>query len=381
MRFKNALIYSEDFRFRCGGFDVENGSFANVLCETASENYTDLHGAYVLPGFIDMHCHGAAGFDFSESGTEGIKAMSEYLLSRGVTGFAATAMTQSSDKLKTALKAAQEYAKAEHERSSRLLAVRLEGPFLSPVRNGAQNPEYLREPSITLFDELYQASGGLLHVMDIAPELPGALELIRHASKYCVVSLGHTDAGYEQALAAIEAGASHITHICNGMKPMHHRAPGLIPAAAEHEGLTAELICDGRHVHPSMMRLIYRIFGSERLCLISDALSCCGAKGKSCASGGQPVHVRDGLAYLEDETLAGSARDLFEIFRISVESGIPAEDAVRMVTYNPARILGVDSSLGSIFNGKRADFLVCGEDFSLRQVYLAGKAYKACKAI
>lgn len=374
MRFDNAVIYADDLQFHRGGFCVENGRFANVLRSSADEPGIDLHGAYVLPGFIDIHCHGAMGFDFSESSVKQIEAMAKQWASRGVTSFVATAMTQSEDKLTVALKAAGAFASQKHTNSAVLRGVRLEGPFLSPARKGAQNGSYLRLPSIELFDRLQASAKGLLRIIDLAPELPGAIDLIEYASKSCVVSLGHSDATYEQAKAAIAAGARHITHLCNAMQPMHHRAPGMIPAAAEAPNVSAEIIGDGKHVHPGMLRLLYHAFGEERICLISDALSCCGVMNEGCMSGGQRVHTKDGLAYLDDGTIAGSSRDLFEVFQCVLRCGIPPEAAIRMCTRNPAHLIGAQDEVGCISGGKRADFIVCDNDFSRLGVYCAGNA-------
>jgi N-acetylglucosamine-6-phosphate deacetylase len=187
-----------------------------------------------------------------------------------------------------------------------------------------------------------------------------------------VVSIAHTDAGYEESAAAIKAGASHVTHLFNAMPPLHHRKPGVIPAAAEASHVMAELIADGMHVHPSMVRAAYKLFGAERLCLVSDALSCCGMPEGEYMLGGQKVFLSGSAARLADGTLAGSANNLFGMLRLAISFGIPKEDAVRMASFNPARVLSAEKEVGSIENGKRADFLVCGADFDLLQVYIGG---------
>ena len=214
--------------------------------------------------------------------------------------------------------------------------------------------------------------GGEIRLLDLAPELPEAISFLRQTGALCRVSLGHTAADYAAASAAFDAGASHVTHLFNAMEPFHHRRPGLIGAAAERQDVTAELISDGIHVHPSAVRLAFRLFAG-RLCLVSDALRCCGLGEGRYSLTGREVEVRDGAAYLPDGTLAGSATDLLEALRRAARFGVGEEQAIRAATITPARVLGEEKRLGSIEEGKAADFLVCSEDLSLREVYLAGR--------
>jgi N-acetylglucosamine-6-phosphate deacetylase len=250
----------------------------------------------------------------------------------------------------------------------------MEGPFFAEKKKGAQNGAYLQKPDLDMFLRLNEASGGLIRIADIAPELPGALDYIRAVSRVCRVSIAHTEANYAQAKAAIAAGVTHITHLFNAMPSFLHREPGVVGAAADEPGVSAELISDGMHVHESVVRATLKMFGAERIILISDALSCCGMPNGSYMLGGQRIVLDGTVARLADapETLAGSANNLFGIFRVAISMGIPAEDAVRMASCNPAKAIGAEGEIGSIENGKRADFLVLDKDFSLRQVYLGG---------
>ncbi len=254
-----------------------------------------------------------------------------------------------------------------------LRGIQMEGPFFAASKKGAQNGDYLRAPDIQMFHRLQETARGLIRIADVAPEEPGGLDFVKEVSHSCRVSLAHTAADYDMARAAFEAGASHVTHLFNAMPPLLHRTPGVIGAACENEQVTAELIGDGLHVHPSVVRLAYRAFGPERLCLISDSLSCCGCENGVYWLGGQQVFLDGAIARLADGTIAGSANHLFGILKQTVSMGIPLEDAVRMATYNPAQVLGVEQEVGQIAPGLRADFLVCTPDLQLRQVWLGGK--------
>ena len=375
MIYQNAMVYGPDFRFHKGGFALENGRFSRVLT-VGEEEGTDLGGAYVVPGFIDVHNHGNSGKDFSDGDDEGLKTLARYLAKNGVTSFAPASVTLPESQLKIAYESAARFAKVAPAGCSVLRGIHMEGPFFSEKKKGAQNGAYLQNPNYEMFLRLNAAAQGLIKIADVAPELPGAIEYIEKVSKICTVSIAHTDANYDQAKAAIAAGVTHITHLFNAMPSFLHRAPGVVGAAAESPWVIAELICDGQHVHESVVRAAFAMFGAERLCLISDALSCCGMPKGEYELGGQKIILDGTVARLADapDTLAGSANNLFGIFRLALSFGIPAEAAVRMASDTPARTLGVEGEVGSIANGKRADFLVLNGDFSLRRVYLAGSA-------
>ena len=375
MRFENAMVYGQDFRFHKGGFSVENGRFADVLAETKTQTI-DLDGAYVIPGLVDIHNHGNSGHDFSDGDAEGLAIIARYLAKHGVTSFAPASVTLPEDVLSRAFENAAAFAADAPEGASVLRGIHMEGPFFAEKKKGAQNGAYLQKPDLDMFPRLNEAAHGLIRIADIAPELPGALDYIRAVSRVCRVSIAHTEANYAQSKAAIAAGVTHITHLFNAMPSFLHREPGVVGAAAEEPGVSAELIADGMHVHESVVRATLKMFGAECIILISDALSCCGMPNGSYMLGGQKIILDGTVARLADapETLAGSANNLFGIFRIAISMGIPAEDAVRMASYNPAKAIGAEGEIGSIENGKRADFLVLDKDFALKQVYLNGSA-------
>lgn len=378
MRYGNAMVYCNDFHFHRGGFSVKDGRFDDVLTDS-DESAIDLDGVYVIPGLIDIHIHGNSGYDFSDGDAAGLAIIARYLAENGITSFVPASVTLPEDQLKHAYEVAAAFAQQAPKGCAVLRGIHMEGPFFSERKKGAQNGAFLRAPDLEMFLRLNHAANGLIKIADVAPELPGAEEYIRQASITCAISIAHTEADYQQAKTAIAAGASHITHLFNAMPPFLHRAPGVIGAAAESLGMYAELICDTIHVHESVARAAVAMFGAERICLISDALSCCGMPSGSYMLGGQRILLDGTVARLADapETIAGSANHLFGIFRIALSIGISAEDAVRMASYNPACAIGAQREVGSIDNGKRADFLVLNRDFSLRKVFLEGVAVRS----
>lgn len=370
MRYENGWIFA-DGRFVRGGFSVENGWFAHVL-EDVPGPAEDLDGALVIPGLVDIHVHGCAGADFSDGDYAGLVRMARYLARRGVTSFAPASMTLPYDALDKAFHAAARLRREGLADGARLMGIQMEGPFLSREKRGSQNPAYLRLPDWDRFLRLYDAAEGLLRIVDVAPELPGAVEFTRRASEKCRVSVAHTAAGYDQAAAVFDAGATHLTHLFNAMSGIHHRSPGPIGAASERENVTAELICDGIHVHPSAVRMAFRLFPG-RICLISDALRCCGMADGSYSLGGQEILLSGGVARLTGGTIAGSAADLYQCMRRAVSFGIPREQAIWAATALPARVIGRESETGAIADGRAADFVICGGELEPRAVYLGGK--------
>lgn len=370
MRYENGWIFA-DGRFVRGGFSVENGRFAHVL-EDVPGPAEDLDGALVIPGLVDIHVHGCAGADFSDGDYAGLVRMARHLARRGVTSFAPASMTLPYDALNKAFHAAARLRREGLADGARLMGIQMEGPFLSREKRGSQNPAYLRLPDWDRFLRLYDAAEGLLRIVDVAPELPGAVEFTRRASEKCRVSVAHTAAGYDQAAAVFDAGATHLTHLFNAMSGIHHRHPGPIGAASERENVTAELICDGIHVHPSAVRMAFRLFPG-RICLISDALRCCGMADGSYSLGGQEILLSGGVARLTGGTIAGSAADLYQCMRRAVSFGIPREQAVWAATALPARVIGRESETGAIADGRAADFVICGGELEPEAVYLGGK--------
>lgn len=371
MIYKNAFIF-DGAGFVPGGFRVEEGRFAEVFTGPIGEAGEDMQGATIIPGLVDVHNHGNSGADFSDGKLDGLKTMGRYLAQNGVTSFAPASMTLPYDVLAAAFDTAVEYRQESPVGSSRLMGIQMEGPFFSEKKKGAQNGAYLREPDFEAFKKLYEGCGGLVRIADVAPELPGAADFAAKASQLCTVSVAHTDATYEEAAAVFQSGARHLTHLFNAMPPIHHRKPGVIGAASERECVTAELICDGLHVHPSSVRMAFKLFPG-RICLVSDALRCCGMPDGEYELGGQPVFLKDSIARLADGTIAGSASNLYACMLNAIDFGIPAAEAINAATITPARQIGCDGEIGSIQAGKLADFVVCDADLRRKAVYIGGE--------
>lgn len=372
MFYKNARIFCSDFQFHMGAFEVkDDGTFGAILPESVSDDAVDLHGATVIPGLCDVHNHGNSGADFSDGDYDGLVKMAQYLASMGVTSFAPASMTLPYDVLEKAFATARRLADTRPAGCSRLMGIQMEGPYFSEKKKGAQNGAYLKSPDFEGFQKLYEGCGGLVRIVDLAPELPGSKEFVERAKALCTVSVAHTDSDYDHAKAAFDAGATHLTHLYNAMPGIHHRKPGPIGAGSERENVVAELICDGQHVHPSAVRMAFKLFPG-RICLISDALRCCGMPDGQYTLGGQDVFLKDSVARLADGTIAGSATNLYDCMRKAVEFGIPKEQAILSATLIPAKELGREAEAGSIAPGKLADFVVCDETLNRKAVYLSG---------
>ena len=371
MLYKNAYIFV-DGKFVHGSFRVEDGKFAEILNTVSAEDGIDLANAYVIPGLVDVHNHGNSGADFSDGDYEGLVTIAKYLAKNGITSFAPASMTLPYAVLEKAFATGARLREEKPAGCARIMGIQMEGPFFSEKKKGAQNGAYLRNPDFAAFKKLFDGCGGLVTIADLAPELPGSVEFVKEASKICTVSVAHTDATYEEAKAAFDAGATHLTHLFNAMPSIHHRKPGTIGAASENENVQAELICDGMHVHPASVRMAFRLFPG-RIVLVSDALRCCGMPDGEYELGGQQIFLNGTVAKLADGTLAGAATNLYDGMRNAVAFGIAKEEAIASATLNPAKALGCADEIGSIAPGKRADFIICDEALIRKQVYLSGE--------
>lgn len=352
---------------------ADGGLFVGEAACAEGGETVDASGCYVIPGLVDLHFHGSAGADISDGDLAGLHKMGAYEASRGITALCPATMTLPEDVLMRAAQAASAYEPAADEAA--LVGINMEGPFISPSKVGAQNPDYVRNPSAEEFRRLQEAAGGLFKLVDIAPEEPGAEEFIREMADEVRISLAHTCTDYDTAVRAFELGARQLTHLYNAMDPMHHRKPGPIPAAVEHGEVTAEIIADGVHIHPAMVRLAFQLFGDDRMILISDTLRAAGLEDGTYDLGGQDVTVRGPVATIDNGALAGSVSDLMRCLTVAVrDMGIPLASAVKAASANPARALGLDAERGAIEPGKVADaVLLDKETLDLRAVVLRGE--------
>ena len=334
------------------------------------EGPADMEGGYVIPGLVDVHTHGAVGEDFSDGKTAGLQPLADYYAAHGVTSYLATTMTLREEVLTPAMHAIRDF---KPRSGAKCAGVHLEGPFLSYAKRGAQAAENLHKPDPALFHRLNEASGGQVRLVTVACEEEGALPFIREISRICTVSLGHTTADYDTAMSGFLAGASHATHLYNGMPSLLHRAPGVIGAAFD-AGASVELICDGLHIHPSVIRATYQLFG-DKLNLISDSLRCAGMPDGDYELGGQPIVVKNHKATLLDGTLAGSSISLLDAVRNVVRFGLPLAGAVYAASTAPALAAGLDA--GVIAQGKAADLLVLDEDLALKAVFVDGQRFES----
>ena len=330
----------------------------------------DAAGCYLVPGFVDIHTHGAKNEDFSDGKPEGLQKMSRYYASKGVTSFLATTMTLKEETLMPAMAAVDNFVRPAD--GAKCAGVHMEGPFLSYAKRGAQAAENLHKPDKEMFHRLNAISGNQVRLVTVAPEEDGAIPFIQEISKVCTVSLGHTTADYDTAMAAFQAGATHATHLYNGMPSLLHRAPGVITAAFD-SGATAELICDGLHIHPAVIRLTHQLFGTNFVA-ISDSLRCSGMPDGEYELGGQPIEMRNGKAtLLGSDTLAGSSSNLLDEVRNLVSWGIPLEKAVYAATTAPAKAIRMDDKIGRIAPGLQADLLLVNKNLELEGVYIDGE--------
>ncbi|MDR0821634.1 MAG: N-acetylglucosamine-6-phosphate deacetylase [Oscillospiraceae bacterium] len=377
MTYKNCFVFI-DGAFKKTNFSVKDGVFAEIA-DDLDGDVTDLDGAYVLPGLIDVHTHGCAGFDFSNADTDGVYAMTKCYASKGVTSVAATTMTSPLDLSRAAHKTIGDVIKSGKREGARILGVNMEGPFIGKDKKGAHNEALILPPTSELFDELDALTGGNIRIVDVDPRSDGAYDFIKKYSASRIVSLAHTSANYDEACKAFDYGAREVTHLFNAMNPLHHRDPGVIGAFADNtgKGVRAEIICDGFHIHPSAIRLMFKAC-PDNMVLISDSMCAAGMPDGIYQLGGYDVLVKDGKAVQADapETIAGSATNVFQCLKnVATTFGIDKYKAIAAATSTPAKILAVDDKLGYIKPGYIADFVVIDEAFNLKDVYISAEKY------
>ena len=367
MIIKNGNVFCSDATFRQKDLYIHENKIINDKSLAENDDIViDATDKYVIPGLVDIHSHGAMGHDFCDASVDGLKEILKYEKSCGVTSYCPTSMTLSAERLAKifsttgAVEPSDEYAN--------VVGINMEGPFISKNKKGAQNEMYITNPDIKMFADLHEQSGKLIKLITLAPELDGSKEFIEKYKDTVAISVGHTDANYEQATAAFINGANHVTHLCNAMPPFHHRDTGVFGAAIENENVTVELICDGIHIHPSMIRTIFKLFGSDRIALISDSMEATGMEDGDYELGKQRVIKKGHHATLADGTLAGSATNLFDCMKKAIEFGIAPVHAIKSATMTPAKSINMYPQIGCLDVGSRADILILDNEYNLEKV-------------
>lgn len=373
MIIKNVKVFKENGTFEPGEIYIQGETF--VENGAADDEVIDGKGCYAIPGLTDVHFHGCVGYDFCDGTQEAIKAMAEYELENGVTAICPATMTLSEETLTDIANAAAAY---NGETGADLVGINMEGPFISMEKKGAQNPAFIHKPDVAMFRRLQKASGNMFKLCAIAPEEDGAAEFISELKDEVVLSVAHTTADFDTAKTAFEKGARQVTHLYNAMPPFTHRAPGVIGAACDNENVRVELICDGVHVHPSVIRATFKMFGDDRIVMISDSMMATGKPDGTYALGGQAVTVKGNLATLtEGGAIAGSVTNLMNCVRYAVKTaGIPLESAVKCAAVNSAKSIGTFDKYGSIAAGKYANVVLLDEELNIEKIVKRGKVVK-----
>ena len=372
MLIKNVKVFKEDKTFEDGEIVTRDGLISGER-EDVGE-VIDGEGCYAIPGLIDIHFHGCKGYDFCDGTKEAIHEIAKYEASIGVTAISPATMTLPVEQLEEILATAAAYKKEAADEAD-LIGVNMEGPFISKEKKGAQDATYIIPCTKEIFHRFQSAAQGLVKYIGVAPEREGALEFVEQVKDEVNVSLAHTNASYEDAKAAYDRGADHAVHLYNAMPPFTHRAPGVIGAVADSEHVTAELICDGVHIHPSVVRATFKMLGADRIILISDSMRATGMPDGEYTLGGLAVNVTGSRATLvSNGALAGSATNLLDCMRTVVkEMGIPLETAVACATMNPAKSLGAYDKYGSLTPGKKGNVVLLDKELNLKAVIKDGK--------
>jgi N-acetylglucosamine-6-phosphate deacetylase len=343
----------------------------------------DLRGQWVLPGFVDLHVHGGGGASFTEGTGDEARRAAAFHRARGTTTMLASLVTAPLAELEA--RAALLAGVAD---DGLVAGLHLEGPFLSSARRGAQDPRHMLAPDVAVFERLRAAARGHLRIITLAPELPGALEVVKAATQAGVtVAVGHTDAAVDVTLVAIDTGATHATHLFNGMRPFHHREPGAVGALLDRDEVTCEIIADGVHLHDIAIRLAARAAGPGRLVLVSDSMAAAGMPDGRYQLGSKRVTVTGGVARLHEDpsdpgrsdaaaqegAIAGSTATLADVVRHAIVAGLPVPDVAVAASTTPARVLGLGDRTGALRPGLAADLVVCDDDFRPRAVMRQGE--------
>ena len=372
----NGTVFGEDGSFAPGTVymcDEKIVSEEQYLGASGEETVTDAAGCYVIPGLTDIHFHGCMGSDCCDGTVEALRTMARYEVRKGVTSITPATMTMPEDVLAQICRAAREFHDAAETDAADFCGLYMEGPFINMAKKGAQNGKYIHKPDADMFRRLQEKAGGLFKLVDIAPEEEGSMKFIEALKDEVTISLAHTTADFDIANEAYQKGARHTTHLYNAMPSFSHRAPGVIGAACDNEHVRVELIADGIHIHPAVVRTTFKMFGSNRVVLISDSMMATGLTDGDYSLGGQAVKVVGQLATLADGTIAGSATNLMGCVRSAVKNmGIPLGTAIKAAAVNSAKAIGIYDNYGSITPGKKANLVLLDKDLNIVKIFFKG---------
>ncbi|MGN0465028.1 MAG: N-acetylglucosamine-6-phosphate deacetylase [Lachnospiraceae bacterium] len=380
MMIKNIKRYTEEEKFVDGKIYIMEDKFSEENDIDSEVEVIDGEGCYAIPGLIDLHFHGCMGYDICDGTKEAIEKIAEYEASVGVTAICPATMTLPVDELNDVLSTAAEFKKEQEaekrEKEADLIGLNMEGPFISPAKKGAQDARNILPCDEKIARGFLKASDGLVKFIGVAPEESEfSTSFIEEMKKEVIISLAHTNANFDSADEAFKAGAKHAIHLYNAMTGFTHRDPGVVGAVCENKHVTAELICDGIHIHPSAVRTTFSMLGSDRIILISDSMRATGMTDGIYTLGGLDVKVEGNKATLvSDGAIAGSVTNLMECMKTAVQKmEIPLEVAVACATKNPAKCLGVYDKYGSITAGKKANLVLLDKELNVKAVMKDGK--------
>lgn len=370
MILSNAKIVTEDFQLKQLDIEIKGDKFVRIGENLDGADKIDMQGKYILPGFIDVHIHGACGVRLSDENPD-IKKILKFESTQGVTSIALSLAVAKYENMLNQLEiGAKESAESN---ATKIIAMNAEGPFLNKKYKGAMGEENIIPPDMDKLDEMIKHGKGLLKIVAIAPEVENAIEFIKYAvSKGLTVSIGHTNATYEEAMLAIEAGATHAVHTFNAMRPFNHRDPGVLGAVLTDDRVYCEAICDYIHLNPVTVDMIYRLKGADHMIMVSDSVNAAGIEMDEFVADGVMHIVKDGVVRLLDGTIAGSSKTLLNGVQHLIKKGIPIEDVAKMASYNPAKSIKKEKEVGSIAPGKYADLVVLDKEYNVDSTFING---------
>lgn len=368
MIIKDIDVFQEEGKFICKDIYIKGEKFA----EEAEGEQIKFENCYAIPGLVDIHFHGCMGEDFCNGTYESLAKIAEYQLQNGIMAICSASMTLSEEQLSSIFENAAKY---KNDKGADLVGINMEGPFISMEKKGAQNPKYIVDTDVDFFNRLQDKANGLVKIVDIAIENDTAYKFIEALHDKISISLAHTTANYDASKKAFELGARQLTHMFNAMNGVSHREPGPIGAAFDSPHVRVELIADGIHISPTVIRMAFKLFGNDRIMLISDSMEATGMEDGEYALGGQKVIKKGRLATLESGTIAGSASNLFECMTNAVKTmGIDLASAVKCATVNPAKQIGIFDNYGSIDVNKFANLIILDKDtLEIKKLIFKGK--------